>query len=691
MTDDPFEKTEYESEEARYEAHEYEEDVNITTELNPQERENPANKYEQKAFALFGDWFKKKRDEGRLEFLESKLEKAHSEKSADIFAAKWTLYAVVVGTGGLLFGGILGILIFLLGQSSLGTVTAGIIGLIIPVFFVITGLFGTLIYGYLKPKFKVSARSRRIDLTLPYAITFLYALSRGGMSFIEALRQLAESEDAYGEVSRECQSIIRDIEYFSFSLPEALIRASYRSPSQKFSEFTDDTLSVIDSGADMSVFLEDTADQKLREAEEEQKQFIDFLAFLGEIYVTVFVAAPLFLIIITVIMAMLGGASDIQLYGIVYALLPIMNVGFFLLIDILTTDEGNLQSQLESGRTKLDSEDIETQSENVPEYKSESTLNRIISTKQNEERYQFFKEPVRILRENPHYTTYAMAPIAVLYLVLTVLYKLQTDAFFMLNTFEWFILSPVFGTTLLFSIPFFFVALPYSIFYEMQSRRENSIMKRLPDTLKSLSTTNAIGLSLTEGMKTVAENTSGVLGEQLEKVSNDISWYNDINTAMSDFANRIKSPVVSRTVKLITQANKSTGDIQDVLEVAATDVRKRRRLEKKRKQEMLIYTAVILVSYLVYTGVIIMIDSFFLAEIASIDLGSSEVGGGGGGVQITDVPVGLYKMVFFHSTIIQAIGSGLLAGQLASNDPRDGLKFTIPLLMLSTVAFLFFS
>jgi len=683
----PFEKTEYESEEERYNAHEHDEGVDITEELNPQKREDPATKYERKAFDYFGSWFKQKRKEGKLEFIDEDLRKAHSSKSADIYAAKWMLYALLVGVGALLFGGILGMVAFIAGKESLGLATAGLVGLLIPVGFVLIGFGGTAVYGYIKPKLNVSARSRRIDLTLPYAITFLYALSRGGMSFIEALRQLAESEDAYGEVSRECQSIVRDIEYFSYALPEALIRASYRSPSQKFSEFMDDSLSVIDSGADMAVFLEDTAQEKIREAEEEQKQFIDFLAFLGEIYVTVFVAAPLFLIIITVIMAMLGGASNIQLYGIVYALLPIMNVGFFLLIDILTTDEEELASELDSGRTPLSSDDVEEKAETLPEYKDTSALNRIVNKKRNEERYEFFDDPVRILRENPHYTLFATLPLSILYLVGTVILKIFTDPFFSLDVQGWFVLSPVLGTTLLFSIPFLMMALPYSIFYELQSRREASIMKRLPDTLKGLSTTNAIGLSLTEGMKTVAENTSGVLGEQLEKVSNDISWYNDINTAMAEFANRVKSPVVARTVKLITQANKSTGDIQDVLEIASKDVRERRTLEKRRKQEMLIYTAVILVSYVVYTGVIIMIDSFFLAEIATVDVGQSSELSGGGGVQLTDVPVGLYKMVFFHSTVIQAIGTGLLAGQLSSNNPRDGLKYTIALLILSTIAF----
>jgi flagellar protein FlaJ len=43
--------------------------------------------------------------------------------------------------------------------------------------------------------------------------------------------------------------------------------------------------------------------------------------------------------------------------------------------------------------------------------------------------------------------------------------------------------------------------------------------------------------------------------------------------------------------------------------------------------------------------------------------------------------------VFFHSALIQGIGSGLLAGKLAENNVLAGLKYGIAIVVLSTAVF----
>jgi flagellar protein FlaJ len=53
------------------------------------------------------------------------------------------------------------------------------------------------------------------------------------------------------------------------------------------------------------------------------------------------------------------------------------------------------------------------------------------------------------------------------------------------------------------------------------------------------------------------------------------------------------------------------------------------------------------------------------------------------------VPVQTYRVVFFHSALLQAIGTGLLAGKLVDNDARSGLKYTLALVALAVLAFAF--
>jgi flagellar protein FlaJ len=105
------------------------------------------------------------------------------------------------------------------------------------------------------------------------------------------------------------------------------------------------------------------------------------------------------------------------------------------------------------------------------------------------------------------------------------------------------------------------------------------------------------------------------------------------------------------------------------------------------------YTAIVVIGFLVYLGVIVMLDTSYLGPIneLSTTTGTSgranQAGGVTGVASIGDLPVGIYRTVFLHSALIQGIGCGLLAGKLSDNDVLSGLKYSIALVALTTVVF----
>jgi flagellar protein FlaJ len=229
------------------------------------------------------------------------------------------------------------------------------------------------------------------------------------------------------------------------------------------------------------------------------------------------------------------------------------------------------------------------------------------------------------------------------------------------------------------------------LFYEVGSRRERKMMNRFPDALKQIASANSVGMTLTESLETTAENTSGRLGDELMLVKNDIKWNNDVNFALIKFANRVQVPIITTTMKLITEANESTGDIEDVLSIASKNVETQVRLRKERNAAMIMYTAVILISYVVYLFVIALLDMMFLSVIEEM---GAEQGSGGAGdspdseqFDVAGLNVDRFRLVFYHSTIVQAFGSGLISGYLSSNDIRSGIKFALVLCVVSSIIF----
>lgn len=637
------------------------------------------------SYRMFGNVFNDRED--FLEDYQKKLKAAHIAIGADLYLAKAILitiltFFVTFSIGALMaFAGLtVGVFEIITNSAFAKYALAASIVLFFSMFGVIIGLG-----YYLYPSYRASRRSSAIDATLPSAVTFMYALNKGGMSVVEVMRIISETEEVYGEVSREFGTVIQDIEYFSQDLMSAIRRAGQRSPSDKFNGFMEDFLGVLDSGGQITPFLDDKTEQLLTEAERDQKSFIETLSILAEVYVTAFVAGPLFMIIITVIMSMLGGANPTQLDAIVYGLLPVMNIAFFFLIDFLSGvgEQTSRKIPYASSSSEYTLEDLANRED------KDARIDKVYKAKKRRQRTKLIRQPITELLLNPNKTLLFTAPISIIYLIFAISTGLVTPSF------SQFIEETVIQTFFWLLVPLFVVTLPLSIFFEIRARRESKMMTRFPDALGQLASANSVGMTLTESLETTAENTTGRLGDQLKEVKNDVQWNHDINEALIKFANRVQIPLVTRTIKLVTEANESSGDLEDVLDVASNNVETQMRLRKQRRQEMTMYTAVILISFAVYLFVIALLDVQFLTQIGEIggeggfDGGPSSGGGGGGGggFNISSLPVERFRLVFYHSTIVQSFGSGMIAGFLATEDVRSGLKFAIILSTLATLVF----
>ena len=149
---------------------------------------------------------------------------------------------------------------------------------------------------------------------------------------------MAKAEDTYGEVAKEFQSIVLETQYFDTDYRTAIRNQALQTPSDELSQFLTDMLSIINSGGDMTDFLDDKKDKHMRTAKQEQEMSLDTLELFGEMYMTLSLF-PLLLIIILVIMSMLGEADQTILWATVYGLIPLTGAGFLVLVSTVKQDE----------------------------------------------------------------------------------------------------------------------------------------------------------------------------------------------------------------------------------------------------------------------------------------------------------------------------------------------------------------
>ncbi|MDY6779599.1 MAG: type II secretion system F family protein [Halobacteria archaeon] len=673
------------------------------------------------AYRLFGGYFEKRED--NYAGLRKKINQARMETGYDMYLSRITLLSIITGLVGAFIGVVITILLSATGVlQSLsisvtlpqGVASAVQSNLVIIVGFIFAFVFASILAGitggilYYIPSFYAGERKRKMENTLPQAVTFMYALSRGGMNILEVMRNLAESEDVYGEVAKEFDMILRDMDYFGNDLRIALRNAAEMTPSDNMNDFLNDLLSVIDSGGEMTPFLLNKSEQYHEIRKQNQKSFLDTLALMSESYVTAFVAAPLFIIIIMTIMSIMGGASLIQLYAIIYMVIPIASFGFAFVINIISTGSDDPVRELKTDSEEFEIEDLEQKAEES----DDDRIENFVRAKKLQSFKEFLRDPLAIVKENPMYSLGFTVPVALLFIVAMVLTKSAptyvpegSKASTFALGIKPFTKNPWWNTTALFVIPLFIMTVPLSFFHEIKKRREKKIIRELPETLKKLESANDTGMTLKEAIDLVSETSSGVLAKELDRVHTQIEWNTDMNEALIGFANRMRIPRLCRTIKLITKANEASGNIRGVLQVAARDVDASYKLDRERFQNMIIYTVIIIISFLVFLFVIVILDKSFLSKMAEVG-GSGGGGGGGGGAAAAtggggggggptgmasfgSIPIDTYRMVFFHAGIIQGFTSGIVAGQMGEDDVVSGLKYGIVMALIALIVFAF--
>lgn len=287
------------------------------------------SKYQRLSYKFLGNRAAKS---SQIEYIKRAVEKAFMEVRPEAYISYAWMNGILGGIAGLVL-----IVFYLAVLPAFVTPPIKLLAIIIPspILFAALAYFITMTI----PESKANSRKKDIDIKLPYALNFIAAMSTAGILPSEIFKSLAE-QPIYGEVHKESAWIYRDIAIFNIDIITALRAASVRTPSLKFQEFLQGAITTITSGGDLKVYFLAKAEEFMRENRRQQKEFLETLGILAESYVTVVVAAPLFLIIIFSVMSMFGGGSNsgIIMYVLAFIMLPLANIGFAVVIQSMSPE-----------------------------------------------------------------------------------------------------------------------------------------------------------------------------------------------------------------------------------------------------------------------------------------------------------------------------------------------------------------
>ena len=522
------------------------------------------------------------------------------------------------------------------------------------------------------PHIEKRNRAIRINLTLHNAVAYMYSMRRGGAQLMTIFRSLSENSNIYGEVALEFRQIVRDADFFGYDMVSAIRHLSETTPSEKLKNFLEDLLSVIESGGNMSEFMSMRVRLYQDEARFEQKQFLNFLSIVAESYVTIFVAGPLFLIIIMVVMGMIGGGAVLQLSMVTYALIPVGSLIFILLLDLISVKAEKTERYV---KTKVleEYDDVRI----VQRAGEESLFAQLAHYDKIRNLTHLLKHPFDSFVRNLNHTFYITVPVALIYVAVMLA---SIPRYSNIETFIDVVDDHIVLALLI-------VLIPYAVFYEVWARKVTGIESLIPDFLERMAGINQVGLTIAQAIAIMVNTNLGLLSYEIRRIKRDMDWGANFTEALMRFEERVRTPSIARTVTLITKASEMSGSIGEVLSIASSDSKMTEVLRRERSTEMFIYTAIIYLSFFVFMAVVAVLTTQFLPVLANVSLGQLASAGAFSG--IGKIPIQTFGRLLYHTCLMQAIFSGMIAGQMGEGSVAAGVKHACVLLLISIITFNF--
>ncbi|CCJ35085.1 Archaeal flagella assembly protein J [Methanoculleus bourgensis MS2] len=537
------------------------------------------------------------------------------------------------------------------------------------VVFIITAYAGSVFF-LRYPSLVKKNRETRINLLLHHAVAYMYAMRQGGAEMMAVFRAISGNSGVYGEAAHEFRRVVRDTDYFGYDQITALRHLQETTPSEKLREFTQDLVSVVESGGDMLAFLDARVRTYQEEARFEQKAFLSTLQLVAEAYVTLFVAGPLFIIIVMVVMGFMGSTPILQLSVIIYLLVPVGSLFFILFLDAISIKTEGIERYTEARwLNEFDDVPVEERTGDEPLVRQLQYYDRVRNLR------AFLRHPLRAFLVEPNRTFYVTVPIALAYVLLAFL---ATPAYTDVE-----VLIDVLDDHLV--VALLVILVPFGIFHGSWQKTVMELEAAIPEFLNRLSGINQVGLTLAQAITIVVRADLGVLTYEIRKIKRDIEWGASVQDALVRFEERIRTPTIARAVTLITTASRMTGGIGDVLNIAARDAAMSETLKRERRAEMFIYVTIVYLVFIVFLFVVAVIDAQFLSVLAGVD--ALAPGSMPGGLSFGNTPIATFERLLYHACLIQAFFSGLIAGAMGEASLRAGVKHAAVMIIIAFVVF----
>jgi len=240
------------------------------------------------------------------------------------------------------------------------------------------------------------------------------------------------------------------------------------------------------------------------------------------------------------------------------------------------------------------------------------------------------------------------------------------------------------------------VALMLSAYFVIKQKMSKySNIKKMedifPDFISLMASNLRAGITVDRAILLSSRKEFAPLDKEILNLGKDIVTGSEISKALTNMSERIDSDEIHKTILLIISGIRSGGNLSVLLQETASNMRERNFVRQKAASNVLMY--VIFVFFAVAIGAPVLFGlSSVLVEILSkllSDIPTSQTS-----VNLpftlTQVNISTSFIFYFSLTFVVVISilASLVLGLVSKGVEREGLKYMLPLILLSVSSFL---
>ena len=158
------------------------------------------------------------------------------------------------------------------------------------------------------------------------------------------------------------------------------------------------------------------------------------------------------------------------------------------------------------------------------------------------------------------------------------------------------------------------IIVPSAILDYENQRWISAIEDQMPLLVRGVSESQETGLTLVKALEKVVDNKmiGHPLSDEVKKLTVQMSWGTSFEQALTNFKERINSPIVNRFCALVLEASRSGGTIKKVFTATSGFMEEMKDMDKETSAQMKPYIIIIYAAFAVFVVVaVLLVRSFF--------------------------------------------------------------------------------